>query len=183
MGNIYRLPCSCGHALDVPVTQAGSVQSCPECGALVEVPPLRQLRQLPPVEPPSGHTDGSAGRWSLGQGLAFSVGMLLVAACLLAVVLLARERQTLRTAAPQLAELHSHSDPDQLTPSQIWQGWVSQFRDERLEGRETPMFLQERARYRRLTGWIWAAGGGVAIGALLALGAALMAWPRGRPAR
>ena len=45
----YQISCSCGKVHEVSKTSAGSTVTC-SCGATLEVPPLRELVQLPSIE-------------------------------------------------------------------------------------------------------------------------------------
>ena len=49
MQKFYQISCSCGKTHEVSETAAGSTLTC-SCGAGLEVPPLRQLRNYPTVE-------------------------------------------------------------------------------------------------------------------------------------
>lgn len=72
----YLLPCACGKTIAVGPSQAGGSVTC-ECGQGVEVPRLRDLRELP-VEADTANT---------GKGWSFRMGVLsagLVLAALLA---------------------------------------------------------------------------------------------------
>ena len=44
----YALTCECGNTLSVEIGQAGEQVIC-QCGAKLDVPPLRKLRHLPVV--------------------------------------------------------------------------------------------------------------------------------------
>ena len=62
----YRLPCPCGSYVSVSVSQAGSEEHCSQCGQLLRVPPLAQVKQLEVETPvtPSKQTT-SSNRWIL----------------------------------------------------------------------------------------------------------------------
>ena len=61
----YLLPCSCGKTVPVEVRQAGGRVTC-SCGTQLEVPALRQLRQLPQQQ--AVGQPRSASSWGTRQG-------------------------------------------------------------------------------------------------------------------
>lgn len=71
----YLLPCSCGERLRVSTRQAGEAVRC-TCGTQLEVPTLRHLNQLEPVDAPTA--GGPA--WGDRQRVAFVVSVITLAA-------------------------------------------------------------------------------------------------------
>ena len=67
----YLLPCSCGKSIAVSVSQAGDKVHC-ECGQELEVPTLRQLRELAPEQTDS--TESAS--WGFRQGV-ITLGLIL----------------------------------------------------------------------------------------------------------
>lgn len=171
MANLYQMRCECGEPFRVAPTQAGSDHACPRCGKHTEIPPLLELRQLPPAEADrSPSAKGTA--WSAGRGVTFVLGLILIAVCSVAFWMLKTEREMLDVSRPDLADFFRHSDTENLTPSQVWQAWVDEFRDEQLESRETPYFLAQRRLHYQLTIWMVATGAGPAWASY---------WPRPPP--
>ena len=167
----YRLPCpNCNGHLDVAPPQAGENLRC-HCGASVVVPTLRELRRLPPVEPPVADQRNRPG-WDLLRGTLFVVGMLLLASGLLAHLKISPQRQRLDLARPAFRELNF--DIQVLTPVQAWEAW-DYFRQQDLETRLTPRYLENRAKHRTLTYYLLSAWTFVGAGAALAIAA--VAWP------
>jgi hypothetical protein len=78
MAGKYLVPCDCGQQLPASVHQAGATLQC-TCGAQVDVPPLRKLREFPPAhqQPPD-----TVRTWSPRHSLAVG-GTSLVAGLLL----------------------------------------------------------------------------------------------------
>lgn len=72
----YVLPCQCGQTFEVTTGQSGTSVSC-ACGATVQVPTMREIRQLPQVTQTVVKKQGSA--WGLRHGMLFTG--LLVAVC------------------------------------------------------------------------------------------------------
>ncbi|MFI4874108.1 MAG: hypothetical protein ACIALR_02155 [Blastopirellula sp. JB062] len=71
----YLLTTDEGEQVVVNSTQAGELIQTPS-GRTVEVPPLRELRQLPLHE--EGRSKNSPGEWNRAAGLLFAVGFLLM---------------------------------------------------------------------------------------------------------
>jgi hypothetical protein len=74
----YLLPCSCGQKVRVEPAQAGGQVAC-ACGANLNVPTLRGLKQLEIAPPDEAAVRRSAGRqWGPVRGAMFSIGLLVV---------------------------------------------------------------------------------------------------------
>jgi len=72
----YFLPCSCGQKVRVEPAQAGGQVAC-ACGAKLNVPTLRGLKQLEAAPPDEAAVRRSAGRqWGPVRGAMFSIGIL-----------------------------------------------------------------------------------------------------------
>ena len=119
----YLLPCSCGRNLPVEMSQAGQHISC-KCGVLLEVPPLRSLRELATAiraEAADSKTWGPAERLSLVSGLTLvALSLLVFAFSYIA---------TLQTDNSQQVDKNSYRlvrEPlDDLSPSEAWIEWRS----------------------------------------------------------
>src|SRR5579871_4799314 len=120
----YLLPCECGRKLPVSVSQAGDRIAC-ECGAVVEAPTLRRLKQLEPAgaavsaSAPSTTAAPVAKRrsWTPSQGVAF-LGLALVAISGLgAVVLLAVKPQ-------KPVDVVQPLDVASMSPATAWTKWA-----------------------------------------------------------
>ncbi|MEN1681785.1 MAG: hypothetical protein AAGJ46_19560 [Planctomycetota bacterium] len=72
----YLLPCQCGQSIRVEPRQAGEKVTCSGCSDVLEVPSLRQIRELPPAPDESAPRRSS---WSARQGV-LTAGMLVTAA-------------------------------------------------------------------------------------------------------
>jgi hypothetical protein len=119
----YLLSCECGKSVPVEVRQAGEHISC-DCGAMLEVPPLRKLRHLPVAAPMAAET---AGAWSPRLGI--------VTACLLLAAILAIialwNRLTEPVVAPFDATARERFVEDglkKMTPVQAWRSWIESYR-------------------------------------------------------
>ncbi|TWT30164.1 hypothetical protein KOR34_47220 [Posidoniimonas corsicana] len=78
MATKHLLPCDCGKSIRVEPSQAGDRVVC-ECGAELDVPPLRQLRDLPlDVQPGDAPSARGGGEWSFRAGV-LTAGLLIAA--------------------------------------------------------------------------------------------------------
>ncbi len=121
MPSTYLLPCAhCSHPFKVIPKQAGQELKCTECGAIIEVPMLRKMKLLTPVEDETAKGKKKVGDKSGSFNMLFSIG-------LFAAVLLGGSGYWLYGYAGNLvtqidrelsAEQHNQF-VDQLSPSQV----------------------------------------------------------------
>ncbi len=76
----FRLPCACGQSVSVSASQAGQTVGC-SCGAQLEVPTLRGLRELPLSDAPAGAKRVST--WENRQRAIYLLTLISLAALLL----------------------------------------------------------------------------------------------------
>jgi len=74
MASRYLLPCDCGNSIAVDTAQAGTQVTC-SCGASLDVPTMRGLRDLDPVREDHAKEEKSRG-WGAGHG-ALLLGLIL----------------------------------------------------------------------------------------------------------
>lgn len=81
MSQQFLLICECGNEFPILPRHAGESRDC-KCGTTVVVPTLRDIRRLPRYEGESAQQDGEkkhAGKpgkkWTIGHGIAFSLGV------------------------------------------------------------------------------------------------------------
>jgi len=113
----YFLPCKCGQRLTVEPRQAGEIVVC-QCGQSLEVPTLRQLKQLEPliVE------DGSARSvWGVGQSLIL-LGMVILLSGVGLAYLFVREppQNPFGGKSPEII----HEMAQNLPPRESWRMWI-----------------------------------------------------------
>jgi tetrahydromethanopterin S-methyltransferase subunit F len=172
----YLLPCpQCGSKLQVTTGEAGQQVRC-DCGAAVDVPTVRGLRELPlvveEVEPRS--------RWTTRHSVAFLGIVLLVAGLAIGFV------------------LHGHAEsvrPDQsfaskvkdMSPAETWDLWSQYFQYGigTWQVQEGPTQRKARNRYQSHKNFEHISYGIAGIGVLVAaLGWILLKpTPAGRPSR
>jgi hypothetical protein len=195
MATQFVLPCACGEKHTIAKTQAGQELAC-KCGAKLEVPTIRKMEQLQPLD----RTDDPK-PWSRGQGGLFVAGIFVLIAGTAATMWLIRQTPSLDLDNPQLladwnlrstrlSAWHTQDtgsvarvaarwnrDFDQLTAAQALGLW-SLHRD------LGPFMLQVahdqrkiEARRTRNQSWTWAVAGlAVVVGGGL-IGAALVRRP------
>jgi hypothetical protein len=112
----YLLPCSCGRKVAVDRSQAGLQTEC-ECGARLDVPTMRGLAELEPVDAPAPEATADKGAWGPPQGLMFLGGLLLcIGLAALAYVYPQRPHIVFDTVSLQ-------RDIGSLNPETSWQLW------------------------------------------------------------
>jgi hypothetical protein len=172
MSTRFKLPCpQCARVHPVSPSQAGESVAC-ECGQALLVPTLREIRTLEPVE--TGVDRGRpASDWDVQRGLLFVAGVLLLSIAALTTWRILPQRQALNVAQPAFREIDF--DVQSLSPLQAWEAW-DHFRQQTLEVRATPEYLENRKQFHELSMYLYAAWTAAAVGLLL-IGAAVM-WPR-----
>ena len=55
----YLLPCTCGHSIPISRSQAGTTIQCPMCKAILEIPTIRGMATLIPIDQPSESSNAS----------------------------------------------------------------------------------------------------------------------------
>lgn len=166
-----KLPCpKCSTILPVSTMQAGEAIAC-GCGATVQVPTLRELRQLDTLEPAAAKSSAKRPAWTAAQGYLFVAGCLLLLAAAVAHSRLAPRRTALDIRQPEFQELQV--DLQKVKPSEAWDIWMF-FREQKLEFRPTPKFLKNRAEHRGLSLQLYAAWAAGALGLALAASSLLI---------
>lgn len=168
----YLLPCSCGHKIAIAPRQAGETLVC-RCGKSVEVPTLREIRQLAE----DGHQALPSGRgsWNLIRGLAFAIGTAVLFSGLAVMAFFGFRRTQLDLRQPSLDDVQYPYEIMDFTPSKAWDMWTQAFRGKTLSRRVTPRFLVHR-KYADIWGrYMIMAGIMAGLGAVFALGS-LIPW-------
>ena len=174
----YLLPCSCGEKIAVDASQAGEQVRC-VCGANLDVPSLRGLRQLETAEaaePLPARSQPNA--WGLRQGLRLA-GTLLMVAGLLPALLLYTQIPEEPVFDQQLNLELNLRRIDEMTVDQTWMVWKQDVLGPGLM--EYPMQAREAYLAQRsfLLRWITFSLSIAAIGIVLAIAGLAM---RKRPA-
>jgi hypothetical protein len=174
-GMKHLLSCdTCGHQATVDASDAGRIIKC-ECGAHLEVPSLRGIRELPALETPTLPKAKSA--WSPKFGAFCAAGLVLAMIGLLTLGygLYIRMQITIPERRAPVADRIDQSI-EELDAEELWDVWTN-MRDEGLGPYYLPdhFIIAELAEYWRTV----AVGGAIAlaVGAILAI-AALIAGRR-----
>jgi hypothetical protein len=120
----YLVECNCGNKLPVDIGQAGGRVTC-TCGNLVDVPPLRQLRHLPPAEVEKERPKAS---WNARKGV-ITASLLLVGAIAIA----NGWSWFTQPKIPKFDPVAYQRDVveqrlNKITPTQSWLWWVEYYR-------------------------------------------------------
>jgi hypothetical protein len=164
----YLVSCpGCGQQLAVAPSQAGQSVAC-ACGAAVEAPTLRRLRELPAAPEPSPE----ARRWGARQGIVAAGAVAATLALGLAGLLIATAP---RPAAPfESADFREQIAPriDEISPAQAWSMWYESYQPLGAAGflprrSEAQLAVEAAAQQRKFYAVALASLAGVAIGVAL----------------
>jgi hypothetical protein len=108
----FRLSCGCGQSVRVSASQAGQTVRC-SCGAPLEVPTLRGLRELPRADATA--VAKRRATWENRQRVIFSLTLISLAALLLGGYLWMNVPPIRRQATPeQIKDIFAAGKPDQI---------------------------------------------------------------------
>ncbi len=170
MSTKHLLPCRCGKKIEVDVRQAGQTITC-QCGAMVDVPTMRQVRQLERAATTGGKT---APRWSPLQGAVFAAGVLIAVISLSVLVVLFVRRIGIDTGKPEV-DLKVHADwIHSQDVDTLWEEWMSDLAVQPLR-RMDPEYLVNRRRVARLDFYMLIAAGTAVFGTVVTAAAFLIA--------
>lgn len=126
MAIAHQLACECGATLLVEPRQAGKTLPC-ECGRSVDVPALRQLKELPEADSEL-ETSGAPSNWGARQAT-LTGGLLLAAGLLLgAFYFWVTQPPTPPPFDPQARESEVAQGLETWTPKQAWDSWSRHYR-------------------------------------------------------
>jgi hypothetical protein len=139
----YLLPCgACGEKHAIEPRQAGRKISC-GCGAVLEVPSLRGIRELAHTAPTKTRRAGPT--WSPARGIAFAVGMLVAVVGLLVAGYALLVWLNLDTSEPPPEDLTAaYAGIDQKTPEETLLLWQEEIRNQGLGTHQVPAYLVAR---------------------------------------
>jgi hypothetical protein len=168
----YLLPCStCDKKHPIEPRQAGQQISC-VCGAVLEVPSLRGIRQLTPVA--ASQVRRKQSRWSLLRGLIFVGGLVALVLGLVIGGYGGRVWLGLDTSEPLPENLTAaYASIERMTPDQTLVLWQEEIRNHGLGRYQVPSYVVARS-IARFHGFV-AIGGACLIlfGAAVSLGTVL----------
>lgn len=163
----YLLPCGqCGVRHVIDSRQAGQQVVC-ACGAALEVPSLRGIRELQPAEatPAARPTR----KWSADKGLVFGLGMFAVIAGLLVLSYGLLMWLRLDTSVPAPEDLSAvNAELERKTPAELLSLWDEEIRKKGLGPYRVPGYVIARDLAPTflivsVVGAVLAAGGLVAV--------------------
>jgi len=145
----YLLPCSCGDQLTIEIGQAGQEVNCDGCGATIEVPTMRGVRELKPL--PEKEDEKPRVEWTPLQGTLFATGILvtLIALSVAGFVWMKRWQIGAQTAKPLMPDTTlSDTHLEQMTADQVLDLWKEGPEKVGLGDWETPTHLTARKQAR-----------------------------------
>jgi hypothetical protein len=121
----YLLPCTCGQATPLEASQAGQRVTC-ACGATLTAPTMRGLAALEKVTEPEPKAK-SQRRWSRGQGMLFSGGVVTALVALAATGYMAMIYSEAESNKSQMREFFANQSSDEridsMAPSDLLKEW------------------------------------------------------------
>lgn len=175
MATKYLLPCSCGKAAKVDANQAGDIAVC-DCGKVLEVPSMRQLRDLQPA--PVGDMARKPGaQWSRREGLVFAAGLLVLFTGLAVAGYFQIGRMGLNTQETRYDNLEeSLQQIDGMNVSEMWDAWAG-VREFGMGPYSPPSFVVNRHVSSKWLLIIWGGLGFACLGILICITAFFMRRP------
>lgn len=140
----YQLTCTCGRAIPVEVSQAGQTVQC-SCGAKLEVPTMRLIRNLPVADSvvPAAKPRGTR-PWPIGLSLVFALGMLALVGGLGVATYYQLGRVNLHTDEVEWDTLDkAHAKIDKFTIVEAWEAWTI-LRNDTIGPYNPPFFVVHR---------------------------------------
>ena len=178
----YLLPCPCGQSISINTIQAGQEVRC-SCGQSQLAPTLREIRQLPEVEPAITQLQLVKEPWSVNRTIVFAVGLIVIVLSVGVAIVCQIKTSAISALLPSKADMKAHEEKmnAQFAESLSAEEAYAQFLTAKKEGLGEQMdrlFDAEHDRWDRLK-WIRLVFLGLmGIGLVVAGTAAL--WPRRR---
>lgn len=149
----FQLVCKqCGQTLVVEPRHAGNHIKCDVCAASIEVPKLRDLKQLEPVQ--ISAATAVQRTWGPLSGGLFVFGVLLLAIAVGSNVFLHKRLREIQAYTEQpVIENSDLNSLDGQSLSQTWQLWNDLIEITDVSLRNEPKFLQARAAQERWNYW------------------------------
>ena len=172
MSICYLLPCSCGNSVPVESHQAGGSVNC-TCGQSLNVPSLRDLRELPTKA--SGKIVRSKSQWGARQGtMTFCLVMAVFSGGVGGGLWHYASLHGPPDMEGQLQGLHDKIES--FTPAESYYDWVRSVRDVGLIRHEDSAFAKVRSTYfmrRRIAITFLVISAAMLLGVVVAV-----AWPK-----
>jgi len=148
MSQKYALICSCGSTVPVEVRHAGGTLTCAACSNTVDVPKLREIRQLEPIVEQGGKRRSSG--WSGLQGVLFSFGFLILTIAGGGAYYTYQYRafyDDIKRPDPQ--EIKFTYDMNKISLLDSWKAW-QEFKSVQIATRREPAYVYARKEVERL---------------------------------
>jgi len=159
----YLLPCKCGQRIPVEISQAGGTVAC-ACGATLEIPALRGLRQLEPYQA-AENAKRQRREWSQARGTTFVIALVILLAGLTISALALWNLLQVPFISVAEEQQHFADIVEDLSVSQLYEEWKL-IRDEGIGRRGANPYVQIR-QFRNWSTRVLAVGLTLAVVGLL----------------
>ncbi|MEM7316330.1 MAG: hypothetical protein AAF497_24625 [Planctomycetota bacterium] len=173
MSQRYLLECECGFQLEVEPRNAGEIRSCGGCDRTLEIPPLREIRNLPLAQTTEAAKPRKSQGWTLGKGITFALSVPIMLICLCVFFYSRRLEQIYRADQPSIDDVIRKSndkflsaDIANMTLTETYDEIWKPIRAESLLIRRTPQHILVNEFRQRMQNWML---GATVIGALALL--------------
>lgn len=137
--------------MPVETRQAGATIQCKGCGNTLEVPKLREIRQLDMLEPDTPVR--TKRNWSATEGVLFVSGVLLLVFAAAASYYTFAYRLNYNVEKPDAANIEFAHEMSEIPLVDSWQVW-QQFTKKQIDSRPTPYHVLAQGEVARLDGWL-----------------------------
>ena len=163
MSQKYALPCQCGQTFAVDVRQAGETVTCGGCGKPLEVPKLREIRQLAVIQPETATKHRRS--WSALEGSLFAGGLLALVIAVGAIGYTYFWKSQWDVSKPDISQIEFRHDIQDIPLTNSWDLWQD-YKKKRIDSRPTPYHIFAQNRVAELDRWIWGFGILAVVGGL-----------------
>ena len=152
MSQTYALTCNCGSTVPVAIKQAGSTIVCPACSKVIDVPKLRDIRLLEPIE--ASEVKRRPGSWSGAQGLLFVFGFLCMAiAAGSSYYTFAHRLHFSKVEQPRPEQIEFEHDINLISLVDSWNTW-KEFKKVSITARPTPYYVYAQEQVVKMDQWL-----------------------------
>lgn len=150
----YLLPCSCGQSIPIDTIQAGQEVRC-SCGQSQLAPTLREIRQLPELEPTMAQVRLVKEPWSANRTIVFAIGLVVTALAMGAATMCQLKISAIADRLPSKADMKAYEENmnaqivDSLSAEESYEHFV-RWKEEGLGEQMERLFEAEHDRMDRL---------------------------------
>lgn len=152
----YALRCqNCNETSPIEPRHAGSTINCAQCSKPIEVPKLRELKQLELIQ--TQEKSRPKRGWGQLSGSLFSLGLLMLAIAIGSSIYLWMLRSDYQryTDEPNVENFQFNLDIQQVTLNESWRLWDELLKRKDLDMRRKPNHLLARDEVKRLDNFLY----------------------------